>query len=87
MVYSAAVLPVKRDITMSPPPPDSSAYVTSVPGIAVVNGNLIHGEKAPKRGHLEAWLDVRADDTLYCVESEDKVYVDRAAKACEGNTD
>ncbi|EUB54861.1 hypothetical protein EGR_10279 [Echinococcus granulosus] len=52
-----------------------------------VNENLIHGEKALKRGHLEAWLEVQADHTLYCVESEDKVYVDRAAKACEGNTD
>ncbi|CDS35389.2 BRK domain containing protein, partial [Echinococcus multilocularis] len=61
--------------------------VTSVRVIAVVNGNLVHGEKAPKRGHLEAWLEVHADDALYCVESEDEVYVDRAATACEGNTD
>ncbi|CDI96625.1 BRK domain containing protein [Echinococcus multilocularis] len=63
---------------MSPLPPDSSTMVTSVPVIAAVNENLIHGAKAPKRGHLEAWLEVHADDTLYCVESEDKAYVDRA---------
>ncbi|CDS35516.1 hypothetical transcript [Echinococcus multilocularis] len=69
---------------MSPLPPDSSAMVTSVPVIAAVNENLIHGAKAPKRGHPEAWLEVHADDTLYCVESEDKAYVGRAVKACEG---
>ncbi|KAH9278949.1 hypothetical protein ECG_08244 [Echinococcus granulosus] len=81
------MLSVKRDTMMSLPPPDSSAYVISVPVIAAVNENLIHGGKAPKRGHLEAWMEVHADDALYCVESEDKVDVDRAATACEGNTD
>nr|CDS24934.1 BRK domain containing protein [Echinococcus granulosus] len=70
---------------MSLPPPDSS--VARVPVIAAVHENLIHVEKAPKRGHLEAWLEVHADHTLYCVESEDKVDVDRTATACEGNTD
>uniref|UniRef100_A0A5K3F821 Chromo domain-containing protein n=1 Tax=Mesocestoides corti TaxID=53468 RepID=A0A5K3F821_MESCO len=63
------------------PPPDSSAWEVNVPLISLVNGSLIHGEKAPKRRHLEAWLEAHPDYMPYSVEPEDQVIFNRVAKA------
>ncbi|KAH9281016.1 Chromodomain-helicase-DNA-binding protein 7 [Echinococcus granulosus] len=69
------------DTKTSLPPPDSSAWEVNVPLISLVNGNLIHGEKAPKRRHLEAWLEAHPDYMPYSVEPEDQVIFNRVAKA------
>ena len=63
------------------PPPDSSAWEVNVPLISLVNGNLIHGDKAPKRRHLEAWLEAHPDYMPYSVEPEDRAIFNRVAKA------
>ncbi|VDK39305.1 unnamed protein product [Taenia asiatica] len=69
------------DTKTSLPPPESSAWEVNVPLISLVNGNLIHGEKAPKRRHLEAWLEAHPDYMPYSVEPEDQVIFNRVAKA------
>ncbi|BHF69630.1 choline dehydrogenase 7 [Sparganum proliferum] len=63
------------------PPPDSSAWDVHVPLISLVNGSLIHGDKAPKRRNLEVWLENHPEYMPYSVEPEDQVIFNRVAKS------
>ncbi|VDO11097.1 unnamed protein product, partial [Rodentolepis nana] len=68
------------------PPPDSPAWNVNVPLVSLTNGNLIHGDKAPKRRHLEAWLKANPEYMPYSVEQEDQIIFKRVAQSRGQNT-
>ncbi|VDL18606.1 unnamed protein product [Hymenolepis diminuta] len=68
------------------PPPDSPAWDVNVPLVSLTNGNLIHGDKAPKRRHLEAWLKANPEYMPYSVEQEDQIIFKRVAQSRGQNT-
>ncbi|KAM7542547.1 hypothetical protein Aperf_G00000019024 [Anoplocephala perfoliata] len=74
------------DTALALPPPDSPAWDVNVPLISLTSGSLIHGDKAPKRRHLEAWLKANPEYMPYSVEQEDQIIFKRVAQSRGQNT-
>lgn len=74
------------DTASALPPPDSPAWDVNVPLISLTSGNLIHGDKAPKRRHLETWLKANPEYMPYSVEQEDQIIFKRVAQSRGQNT-